>query len=90
MTTLSIILPDNLAKASREVAGKLGISRTQFIRQAIAHELEDFQSKLEQEAILQSISAMKKSKKYLKEAEKITEGLNSDLPNDGEEWWSKK
>lgn len=87
MTTLSIVLPDNLAKASQEVAVRLGISRTQFIRQAIAHELEEFQSQLEQEAIVKSISAMKKDKKYLKDAEKMTEGLNSDLPDDGEEWW---
>lgn len=90
MTTLSIILPDTLAKASQEAAGKLGISRTQFIRQAIAHELESFQSQLEQEAMVRSISAMKKSKKYLKEAEKLAEGLNSVLPDDGEEWWNKK
>lgn len=90
MTSLSITLPDTLAKASQEAAGKLGISRTQFIRQAIAHELEKFQSQLEQEAIVKSISAMKKNKKYLAESEKITGGLNSDLPDEGEEWWNKK
>ncbi len=90
MTTLSIILPDMLAKASQDAAGKLGISRTQFIRQAIAHELENFQAQLEQKAIIKSISAMKSNKEYIREAEKITEGLNSYLPNDGEEWWSKE
>jgi predicted transcriptional regulator len=90
MTTLSIILSDSLAKASLEVAGKLGITRTQFIRQAILHELENFQVKLEQEAIIRSISAMKNSKKYLKEAEKIVEEFNSDLPEEGEGWWNKK
>ena len=87
MTTLSIVLPDNLAKASQEIAARLGISRTQFIRQAIAHELEDFQSQLEEEAIVKAFSAMKDNKKYLEETKKLTEGLNSDLPNDGEEWW---
>jgi metal-responsive CopG/Arc/MetJ family transcriptional regulator len=90
MTTLSIILPDNLAKASQEAAGRLGISRTQFIRQAIAHELENFQSQLEQEAIVRSIAAMKNSKSYLAEAEKIMGGFNSDLPSEEEEWWTKK
>lgn len=90
MTTLSIILPDNLAKASQEAAGRLGISRTQFIRQAIAHEIENFQSQLEQEAIVRSMTAMKDNKNYLKEAEKIIEGFPADLPNDGEEWWTKK
>lgn len=90
MTTLSIILPDTLAKASQEAAGRLGISRTQFIRQAIAHELENFQAQLEQEAIIRSMTAMKNSKSYLEEAEKIVDGFNADLPNDGEEWWTKK
>lgn len=90
MTTLSIILPDTLAKASQEAAVKLGISRTQFIRQAIAHEVENYQTQLEQEAIINSISAMKQSKKYLKEAEKIAEGLNSNLPAEEEQWWNKK
>jgi metal-responsive CopG/Arc/MetJ family transcriptional regulator len=90
MTTLSIILPDNLAKASQETAGRLGISRTQFIRQAIAHEIENFQSQLEQEAIVRSITSMKDNKNYLKEAEEIMEGFPTDMPNDGEEWWTKK
>ena len=67
MTTLSIILSDPLAKASQEAALKLGISRTQFIRQAITHELENYQAQLEQEAIIKSFSAMKHNKKYLKE-----------------------
>ena len=90
MATLSIILPNDLAKASQEVAGRLGISRTQFIRQAIAHELESFQSQLEQQAIAKSIAAMKNDKHYLEESEKLTEGFNADLPDDGEEWWKKK
>jgi predicted transcriptional regulator len=88
MTTLSIILPDALAKASQDAAGKLGISRTQFIRRAIAHELAHFQSQLEQEAIVKSFSAMK-NEAYLKEIEEITEELNSDLPNEEENWWNK-
>lgn len=89
MTTLSIVLSDNLAKSSKQAAAKLGISRTQFIRQAIKHELENYQSKLEQEAIVKSISAMKKSRKYLDEAEKITESLYSSLPDEEDEWWKK-
>ncbi|WP_395476954.1 ribbon-helix-helix protein, CopG family [Rickettsia endosymbiont of Pantilius tunicatus] len=36
MTNLSITIPDDIAKASNEVAKKLGLSRTAFIRQAIA------------------------------------------------------
>jgi metal-responsive CopG/Arc/MetJ family transcriptional regulator len=90
MATLSIILPDPLAKASREVAKKLGVSRTQFIRLAIAHELEHFKQKSEQEEMIKSFSAMKKNKYYLKEIEKIDKEWDMDLPTDGDEWWTKK
>lgn len=93
MTTLSIILPDPLAEASQEGALKLGISRTQFIRQAIVNEIENFQAKLEEEAIIKSFSAMKNDKRYIKEVEKIEAGFKSDLSNEeneGEEWWSGK
>ncbi|HLB43146.1 MAG TPA: ribbon-helix-helix domain-containing protein [Gammaproteobacteria bacterium] len=89
MATLSISLSQDLAKASKEAAGKLGISRTQFIRQAISHELEHFQLQLEQAAIVRSIAAMKKSKTYLKEFEEIIGEFSMDFPEDGEEWWNK-
>ncbi|CAN5352643.1 hypothetical protein BH10PSE19_BH10PSE19_06950 [soil metagenome] len=91
MTSLSIVMPDILAKASQEAAKHLGISRTEFIRQAVMHELANIQSQLERKAIIKSIQAMKKSKPYLQEVEEITEYFNSVLPNEDEEgWWSKK
>ena len=34
--------------------------------------------------------AMKKSKTYLKETDKIMNEFGSDLPEDDEEWWTKK
>ncbi|WP_342170013.1 ribbon-helix-helix domain-containing protein [Rickettsia endosymbiont of Seladonia tumulorum] len=79
MTNLSITIPDDIAKASNEVAKKLGLSRTAFIRQAIIHELDNLQSKFEQEGIIKSFNAMKKSPQYLEEAEEIMNGLNSEL-----------
>lgn len=90
MTTLSIMMPDNLANKSQEVAKKLGISRTQFIRQAVAHELENLEAKFEQEAIIKSFIAMKNEKSYLEQAEEISQELNVDLPSDKDEWWSKQ
>jgi metal-responsive CopG/Arc/MetJ family transcriptional regulator len=90
MTTLSIVLPDALAKASQEVAKELGVSRTKFIRQAIVHELENFQSRLELKAMARSFTAMKSCKSYLKEMEEITETLHSDLPKDESQWWNKE
>ncbi|MGX6960058.1 MAG: ribbon-helix-helix protein, CopG family [Rickettsia endosymbiont of Pentastiridius leporinus] len=90
MTTLSITIPDNIAKLSNEVAKKLGLSRTAFIRQAIIHELENLQSKFEQDDIIKSFNAMKKSKAYLEEVEEVMCSLNSELPEQEEQWWSKK
>lgn len=58
MTNISITIPDDIAKASNEVAKKLGLSRTAFIRQAIIHELDNLQSKFEQEWIIKSFNAM--------------------------------
>lgn len=90
MTNLSIALPDHIAKASNEVAKKLGISTTAFIRQAVTHELNNFQSEFEQDDIVKSFNAMKQSKEYLKEAEELTNSLNSNLPNERENWWYNK
>lgn len=90
MATLSIILPDALAAASQELARRLGMSRTQFIRTAIVHEVENIKSSLEQEAMVNSIKAMKRDKHYLEETEEITEGFSSTLPKDEDEWWNKE
>ena len=89
MANLSLSLPDLLAKASQEAARRLGISRTQFIRDAIAHELENLQAEMEIEAMVSSIKAMKNSKEYLEESESITEHLNAELPEE-KDWWAQK
>jgi len=90
MTTLSIILPDTLAKASQEAAQKLGVSRTQFIRQAIAHEIDHFHAQLEEIAMAKSMEAMKKDKRYLAESDDIMDTFNADLPKEKKEWWKKE
>ena len=90
MTNLSINFPDNIVKVTSEVAKKLGVSRTEFIRQAVVHELNNFQVQLEQNNIIKSFAAMKKSKKYQEDTKLLMDGLNSALPEEGEEWWNKK
>ena len=90
MTTFSISLPDALAKASQETAKQLGLSRTEFIRRAIIHELKELQLKMEKEAMVKSFLAMKTNKDYLNESNEIIESWDSVLPKDKEEWWSKK
>jgi metal-responsive CopG/Arc/MetJ family transcriptional regulator len=89
MTTLSISVPATLAQASQDAAQQLGVSRTQFIRLAITHELKNLERELEQEAMAKSMTAMKNSKAYLLEAEEITSQLNSTLPKEKSKWWAK-
>lgn len=90
MAALSLILPDKLAEASQKAARKLGVSRTQFIRQAIVHELQNLQAQLELESMAKSFSAMKKHSDYLQEMNEIDKVFSTDLPNDKEQWWKKK
>ena len=89
MTSLSIILPEALAKASQQAAAALGVSRTQFIRQAIIHELENYRAKREQAAMAKSMLAMKKSKCYLEESEDLLSDAHATLPKDNSAWWEK-
>lgn len=90
MTNLSISLPDDIAQASNETAKKLGISRTEFIRQAVVHELKKVQSKLAQQEIIQCFSNMKASKTYMEEAKEIISELDINISEEQDEWWNNK
>lgn len=90
MANLSISIPDDIARKSFEVAKSLGISKAQFLRQAIARELAEHQPKVEQVGIVKSFEAMKKSAIYLEESNSIMGSLNSELVQDPENWWVKK
>jgi metal-responsive CopG/Arc/MetJ family transcriptional regulator len=90
MTALSLILPDAIAKASREAARKLGITRTQFIRLAVLHELEAFEAKQEQTAMAKAMIAMKTSHSYSQDTSKLLSDFPTDLPAEKDEWWIKK
>ncbi|HEX4044068.1 MAG TPA: hypothetical protein VHZ76_00190, partial [Gammaproteobacteria bacterium] len=63
--------------------------RAQFIRQAITHELVNFQTRIERDAIIKSFQAMKNSPDYLKETEEI-DSLDASLPKEEKEWWDKE
>jgi metal-responsive CopG/Arc/MetJ family transcriptional regulator len=50
MSTLNIELHDELARASEEVAERLGVSRSELIRRALARELDMIRSTQERTA----------------------------------------
>ena len=85
MTALSIHLPEKLAKKSFIAAQKLGISRSEFIRQTIHHELDNLESRMELEAMTRSFSAMKKHPNVLKEIENLDIDLSNHLPDEEDE-----
>lgn len=90
MTNLSIALPDEIVKASTEIAKKIGISRTEFIRQAVIHEISNIQANIEQQNIITSFNAMKKSQEYLNSSEELIDSFSSNLPQEQDEWWENK
>ncbi len=90
MKALSIQLSDELIKASQSAARKLKVSRTQFIRQAIIHELQNLQAQFEQEEMAKSFVPAKKHPEYIDELKEIDDALTSHLPKDRKEWWKKK
>lgn len=89
MTNLSIILPDTIAEASTKVAKELGVSRTEFIRRAIIHELDNYKTKSEELGIIKSFNAMKQSTKYSKASHKLIDSLFTELPQEEDKWWDK-
>lgn len=90
MTAISIHLPNTLMRDSKKIASKLGLSRAQFIRMAIEFAIADWKKKQEIAGMLKAFKAMKKNTEYLKEAKEIMDGLNAELPNEEDEWWTKK
>lgn len=79
MINLSIALPNRLTQESTEIAKKIGISRTEFIRQAVIHEVNYFKKTIEQEKIIKCFNAMKNSPEYLRKAEELIDDFDYDL-----------
>ena len=88
MTALSIIISDKLAQESLYIAKQMHISRTQFIRLAIENEIKSYEIKQEQAKMLSSFNALKKHQDYLAEIDELS-GLDTNLLDDGENWWVK-
>ena len=89
MKCFTISLPDEIVQASNDTAKALGISRTEFIRQAVIHELSNIRTDIAQKEIIKVFNSMKMSSDYISESEEIIDNLNSDLPEEEEEWWNK-
>ena len=85
MIALSIKLPEDLAKQSRRVARKLGITRSELIRQALVHEIDQVEAGLERRAMAQSLRAIAG---ISREAEGLDRAFDEALPGEKEGWWN--
>jgi len=90
MTALSLKLPEELASDSMALAKKLGISRTEFIRRALRHEVQAVKARLEREAMAEALKAMREDPAYLEESGAIESGLNARLPSEEDQWWRSR
>jgi len=90
MAAVLINLPESIKKDSTKVAKHLGLSRTEFIKQAIIHELDNFKRKTEESKIAMVFQSMKKSKSYLSESNEIMDNFSVTLPKEDKTWWNKK
>ena len=84
MIALSIKLPEDLAEHSRQVARKLGITRSELIRQALLHEIDQVEAGLERRAIARSLQAMAGASTQI---EALDRAMDETLPEEKEGWW---
>jgi metal-responsive CopG/Arc/MetJ family transcriptional regulator len=89
MTAILINIPESIKEESTKAAKYLGLTRTEFIKQAIMNELDNFKKLREEAKIAKAFKAMKKSKTYLAESNEIMDGFDVKISED-EAWWSKK
>lgn len=88
MIALSIKLPESLAEASRRLAHRLGISRSELIRRSLAHEIESVEARLERSAMAEGLMAMGREADAITQLETLDNGLCETLPGDKDAWWN--
>ena len=84
MMAISLKLPDELVKESTRLADRLGITRAEFIRQAVRHEHLRLQCQPEQLAMASSLRSMAQDPAYRKESEALDSELAAALPEEAE------
>lgn len=88
MAAISLHLPDDLALESKQVAEKIGVSRTELIRQALRHELDNIEARFEREAMAAALVNMRSDTAYQQISEAIDEGLTDKVAEEDDgAWW---
>jgi metal-responsive CopG/Arc/MetJ family transcriptional regulator len=88
MKSLLLSFPEFLISESDKAAVQLGVSRSEFIRQSVIHELKKLAKRTRENNIISSFDAMKKSNNYLKESTILDDGFVEEINIDeDDEWW---
>jgi len=88
MAAISLHLPDDLARESKQVAERIGVSRTELIRQALRHELDSIEARFEREAMAAALVSMRTDASYQQISEAIDEGLAEKVAEEADDaWW---
>jgi len=88
MAAISLHLPDELARESKQVAEKIGVSRTELIRQALRHELDAIEARFEREAMAAALKDLQTDTAYQQISEAIDEGLAEKVAEEADDaWW---
>lgn len=87
MAAISLNLPDDLAKESKQLAESIGISRTELIRRALRHELDDIKAQLERQAMAGALEKMRRDPEYLRESERLDQQMSEELAEEADGWW---
>ncbi len=87
MIAISLKLPDHLARESKEIADRIGITRTELIRRALRHELAHIEAQLEREAMAKALRTMRDDPAYVREGRVLDDGLSEALPEETGRWW---
>lgn len=88
MKSLLLFFPEILISESDKAADQLGISRSEFIRKSVIHELQKLTKNTIENNIISSFNAMKKSDEYLKENKILDDGLVEEINIDEDDkWW---
>jgi metal-responsive CopG/Arc/MetJ family transcriptional regulator len=87
MIALSIKLPTQLAEQSQVVAKKLGITRSELIRRALIHEIEEAEAGIERRSMAQCLVAMQADASEVDANEALDHAFDEPLPVEGDGWW---
>jgi len=87
MIALSIKLPTQRAEQSQVLAKKLGITRSELIRRALIHEIEEAEAGMERRSMADSLIAMQVNKCEVEANQALDHAFDEPLPVEADGWW---